>query len=62
MSLEILGALTCVVYFTTKDHLRPEDGGTANYKHKFGNGARISYQYDFGKNGTRFSCSRIRRA
>jgi len=49
--LEILGALTCVVYFTTKDHLRPEDGGTANYKHKFGDGART---YNFGKNGTRF--------
>ncbi len=49
--LEILGALTAVVYFTTKDHLMPEDGGTANYKHKFGNGART---YRFGKKGTRF--------
>lgn len=49
--LEILGALTAVVYFTTKDHLMPEDGGTANYKHKFGNGART---YKFGKKGTRF--------
>jgi hypothetical protein len=49
--LEILGALTAVVYFTTKDHLMPEDGGTANYKHKFGNGART---YKFGKHGTRF--------
>jgi hypothetical protein len=49
--LEILGALTAVVYFTTKDHLMPEDGGTANYKHKFGNGART---YRFGQKGTRF--------
>jgi hypothetical protein len=49
--LEILGALTAVVYFTTKDHLMPEDGGTANYKHKFGNGART---YRFGQRGTRF--------
>jgi len=49
--LEILGALTAVVYFTTKDHLMPEDGGTANYKHKFGNGART---YKFGQKGTRF--------
>ncbi len=49
--LEILGALTSVVYFTTKDHLMPEDGGTANYDHKFGDGAR---KYEFGKKGTRF--------
>ena len=49
--LEILGALTAVVYFTTKDHLMPQDGGTANYKHKFGDGART---YKFGKKGTRF--------
>lgn len=57
--LEILGALTKVVYFTTKDHLMPEDGGTANYKHKFGGehrrlvtGGELAYR--FGKNGTRF--------
>ena len=49
--LEILGALTSVVYFTTKDHLMPEDGGTANYKHKFGDGKR---KYEFGRKGTRF--------
>lgn len=49
--LEILGALKAVVYFTTKDHLTPETGGTANYDHKFGNGAR---KYEFGKKGTRF--------
>lgn len=33
---EILGRCERVIYFTTKDHLRPEDGGTANYNHKFG--------------------------
>jgi hypothetical protein len=33
---ETLGKLTDVWYFTTKDHLRPEDGGTANYHHEFG--------------------------
>jgi hypothetical protein len=33
---EILGHVTDVWYFTTKDHLRPEDGGTAIYHHKFG--------------------------
>ncbi len=49
--LEILGALTAVVYFTTKDHLMPQDGGTANYKHKFGDGKR---KYEFGRKGTRF--------
>jgi hypothetical protein len=49
--LEILGALTCVIYFTTKKHLTPATGGTANYDHKFGNGART---YRFGQRGTRF--------
>jgi hypothetical protein len=49
---EILGALLNVVYFTTKDHLMPEDGGTANYKHKFGRG-RVAMYYAFGKNGKR---------
>ncbi len=52
--LEILGALTSVVYFTTKDHLMPEDGGTANYDHKFGGNSRVTYTYDFGKKGTKF--------
>ena len=33
---ETLGKLTDVWYFTTKDHLRPQDGGTANYHHAFG--------------------------
>jgi len=33
---EVLGEVTDVWYFTTKDHLRPEDGGTAVYHHKFG--------------------------
>lgn len=33
---EVLGHVTDVYYFTTKDHLRPEDGGTAVYHHKFG--------------------------
>lgn len=31
-----LGTVTDVYYFTHKDHLRPEDGGTAVYHHKFG--------------------------
>jgi hypothetical protein len=48
---EILGALLNVVYFTTKDHLMPEDGGTANYKHKFGKGR--TKRYVFGKKGAR---------
>jgi hypothetical protein len=48
---EILGALLNVVYFTTKDHLMPEDGGTANYKHKFGK-VRTK-RYVFGKKGAR---------
>ena len=33
---EVLGAAVLVVYHTRKDHLRPEDGGTADYEHKFG--------------------------
>lgn len=33
---EVLGDITDVYYFTTKKHLRPEDGGTAVYHHKFG--------------------------
>ncbi len=33
---EVLGQLTDVYYFTTKDHLRPQDGGKAVYHHKFG--------------------------
>jgi hypothetical protein len=49
---EILGALLNVVYFTTKDHLMPEDGGTANYKHKFGGEGRMK-RYAFGKKGSR---------
>ena len=48
---EILGALLNVVYFTTKDHLQPKDGGTANYKHKFGKGRTVKYA--FGKKGAR---------
>ena len=33
---EVLGECTDVYYFTTKDHLAPQDGGTATYHHKFG--------------------------
>ena len=33
---EVLGVCESVYYFTTKDHLQPEDGGTAVYKHRFG--------------------------
>jgi hypothetical protein len=33
---EILGDVLHVDYFTRKDHLAPEDGGTATYRHKFG--------------------------
>lgn len=33
---ETLGEVQNVYYFTTKDHLRPEDGGTATYNHRFG--------------------------
>jgi hypothetical protein len=33
---ETLGRVEYVYYFTTKDHLAPEDGGEATYKHKFG--------------------------
>lgn len=50
--MEILGALVNVVYFTRKDHLRPEDGGTANYKHKFAGEGRTK-KYVFGKKGAR---------
>lgn len=50
--LEILGALTSVVYFTTKTHLRPQDGGTANYDHKFGGEGRTK-KHAFGRNGSR---------
>ncbi len=50
--LEILGALTSVIYFTTKDHLRPEDGGTAGYHHKFGGEGREK-KHAFGRNGSR---------
>jgi len=49
---EILGALQNIVYFTTKDHLRPEDGGTAGYKHKFGGEGREK-KYAFGQKGSR---------
>lgn len=35
---EMLGTVLEIVYHTTKTHLRPEDGGTADYKHKFGTG------------------------
>jgi hypothetical protein len=34
--LEDLGAVIWVSYFTRKDHLAPEDGGEAIYKHRFG--------------------------
>lgn len=44
--LEILGQMTDVVYLTTKDHLRPEDGGTANYHHKFQKGDYPFIGYD----------------
>jgi len=37
---EVLGLCKRVYYFTTKDHLRPEDGGTATYKHSFRFGKR----------------------
>lgn len=51
---EILGSLSKVVYFTTKDHLMPEDGGTANYKHKFVNEKlRAPKKYIFSKGGAR---------
>jgi len=50
--LEILGALLAVVYFTTKDHLRAEDGGTANYDHKFG-GEGKQKRFVFGQHGSR---------
>lgn len=45
---ELLGELLEVGYFTTKTHLRPEDGGTANYQHEFGgHGKRLpSVVYD----------------
>jgi hypothetical protein len=33
---ELLGALEEISYFTEKLHLRPEDGGKAEYVHKFG--------------------------
>lgn len=33
---EILGEVLSVYYYTTKDHLAPEDGGEATYRHKFG--------------------------
>lgn len=33
---EVLGRCERVYYFTRKSHLRPEDGGTAIYNHKFG--------------------------
>lgn len=32
----VLGTIYSVDYFTRKDHLRTEDGGTAVYRHKFG--------------------------
>ena len=50
--LEILGALLAVVYFTTKDHLDPRDGGTANYDHKFG-GEGKQKRFAFGKHNSR---------
>ena len=33
---EVLGRCLRVYYFTTKDHLMPQDGGTAVYNHAFG--------------------------
>jgi len=33
---EVLGNLSDVYYFTTKDHLDPRDGGKAVYHHKYG--------------------------
>jgi len=33
--METLGDVVAVEYFTRKDHLRAEDGGTAIYRHKF---------------------------
>lgn len=38
--LELLGTLARVWYYTTKTHLRPEDGGTAIYDHEFGGRGR----------------------
>jgi hypothetical protein len=39
---EILGALVSMAYRTDKTHLRPEDGGKAEYNHVFGkNGSRL---------------------
>jgi hypothetical protein len=43
---EVLGQLLRVDYFTTKDHLRPEDGGTAVYRHTFRGSSRF---ISFGK-------------
>lgn len=37
---EVLGWVKQVYYFTTKDHLAPEDGGTATYRHSFRFGKR----------------------
>lgn len=37
---EVLGLCKAVYYFTTKNHLRPEDGGTAIYRHAFRFGKR----------------------
>lgn len=34
--LELLGYWRSVTYDTNKTHLRPEDGGKANYRHQFG--------------------------
>ena len=48
--LEILGALLSVVYFTRKDHLTPETGGTANYDHAFGSKPE---EFVFGRHGSR---------
>jgi hypothetical protein len=33
--LETLGSVISIDYYTTKDHLRPEDGGEATYHHVF---------------------------
>lgn len=34
--LEVLGQVIWISYFTRKDHLAPEDGGEAVYRHRFG--------------------------
>lgn len=54
---EVLGACEEVVYLTDKTHLRPEDGGKADYHHKFGKkGSRLPIMiYDVRNQRIEFS-------